>query len=100
MFQFIKNFLKAYKDAEILNELETLKNDFARLRSDVLLFQTEVSDTVLSKLERISKANEQRLKREKDKERNTELDNQEQQNINSRTSINGIPLYGGRSQWR
>lgn len=98
MFHFVKRFLKAYNDAEILKELELLKNDFARLQNHVLLSENEIYDTILAKLERINKSNEQRLKREKEKSRNEE-ENQETEK-GGRQTIGGIPLYGGRSQWR
>lgn len=75
MLSFLKNWFKAYQNAKLLEELETLKNDFAQLRTHILTVENEMYDTILARLEKLNKANEQRLKREKEKEKDIKEEN-------------------------
>jgi len=61
MFKFL---LKRFTDAHVLSELEELKNDFAQLSADVKLFETEIMDNVLVRVEKLNKRMATRFARE------------------------------------
>ena len=68
MINWLKKILKVHNDAEVLSELERLNNEVVRLRTQYSVFENDVMDQLLSKMERITKANQMRLKREKERE--------------------------------
>lgn len=87
-----KQFLKRLSDRAVLDDLEAVKLEVAQLRTQILDFENNIMDKVLSTNEKISKRLQTRMNRElKDNEISEDFTG-----MGSPQNAKGIRLFGGR----
>ena len=64
MFNPFRNFIRAYNDKNVIHDLENVKKEVAQLRTEWNIFEADIMDSILGRIERLNKRMQTKMSRE------------------------------------